>query len=85
LGDFQAINAAYPHFRYQNYMNRSKFREPDACNAYHELKKILPEFQKVDGAKKIAIEIDPNRNKSESFKQTIAGMYKMFNELKSQP
>lgn len=82
LGDFIAVNKAYPSFKYQNYINKSKFRIPDNCNAFDELKKILPEFQKVGGAKKIAPFIAISENKSESFKQTITGLIRFFESVK---
>ncbi|WP_281336801.1 DUF4276 family protein [Flavobacterium eburneipallidum] len=82
LGDFVAINEAYPNFKHQNYINKSKFRIPDNCNAFDELKKILPEFQKVGGAKKIASFININENKSESFKQTVTGLIRFFESVK---
>ncbi len=82
LGDFVAINKAYPNFKHQNYISKSKFRIPDNCNAYDELKKILPEFQKVGGAKKIAPFININDNKSESFQQTVTGLIRFFESVK---
>lgn len=81
IGDFEAINKAYPNFKYQNFINKAKFRVPDNCNAFDELKKILPEFQKVGGAKRIAPFISIERNKSESFKQTISGLINFFNTI----
>lgn len=82
IGDFVAVNKAYPSFKHQNYINKSKFRIPDNCNASDELKKILPEFQKVGGAKKIAPFINIVNNKSESFQQTISGLKRFFDLIK---
>jgi hypothetical protein len=82
IGDFEAINGAYQNFKYQNYVNKAVFRTPDNCNAYEELRKILPEFQKVGGAKKIAPHIRIEANKSESFQQTISGLTKFFERIK---
>jgi hypothetical protein len=82
LGDFLAVNKAYTSFKHQNYINKSKFRIPDNCNAFDELKKILPEFQKVGGAKKIAPFINIQDNKSESFQQTISGLIRFFETIK---
>lgn len=82
IGDFLAVNKAYPSFKHQNYSNKSKFRVPDNCNAFDELKKILPEFQKVGGAKKIAPFITIDGNKSESFQQTVNGLKRFFNTIK---
>ena len=84
LGDSVAVNKAYPNFKYRNYINKSKFRIPDNCNAFDELKKILPEFQKVGGAKKIAPFIDIQNNKSESFRQTIIGLIQFFERVKDE-
>jgi hypothetical protein len=82
IGDFEAVHKAYQNFKYQNYINKAKFRFPDNCNAYDELRKILPEFQKVGGAKKIAPFINIEINKSESFQQTISGLLKFFDSIK---
>lgn len=81
LGDFEAIGKAYPAFRFQNYVNKSKFRIPDNCNGYDELKKILPEFQKVGGAKRIAPFINLTENKSVSFNQTVTGLKLFFDAI----
>lgn len=82
IGDFEAVHLAYQNFKYQNFINKAKFRVPDNCNAYDELRKILPEFQKVGGAKKIAPYINIENNKSESFKQTISGLTHFFDSVK---
>lgn len=81
LGDFSAINKAYPNFKHQNFINKAKYRIPDNCNASDELKKILPEFQKVGGARNIAPFIDINQNRSESFKQTVTGVLRFFDAI----
>ncbi|WP_396177338.1 DUF4276 family protein [Flavobacterium sp.] len=81
IGDLEAVNKAYPNFKYQNYIHRAKFRIPDNCNASDELKKIVPEFQKVGGAKKIAPYINIKENKSESFKQTVTGLVRFFESI----
>lgn len=82
LGDFEAIGKSYPGFKFEKHINKSKFRDPDTCNAYHDLKKILPEFQKVDGAKRIAPNINITNNRSNSFHQTIRGMHKLLSEIR---
>lgn len=81
IGDFKAVNKAYNQFKYLNYINKAKFRIPDNCNAYDEIRKILPEFQKVGGAKKIAPFINIQENKSISFKYTIKGLIDFFKSL----
>lgn len=81
IGDFEAVHMAYQNFNYQNYINKAKYRIPDNCNAYDELRKILPEFQKVGGAKKIAPYINVEKNKSVSFQQTISGLLNFFENI----
>jgi hypothetical protein len=78
LGDFNSIQLAYPSFNANRYRNKSKFRNPDICNASNEIKKILPGFQKVSSAKKIAPFLDISNNKSESFNQFISGILLFF-------
>ncbi len=80
VGDLRAIANAYPTFRYQKFINKAKFRDPDTCNA-EDLKKILPELQKISSAKKIAPFIDIEHNKSASFMQTILGIKSFFNRI----
>lgn len=78
IEDFVAVNMAYPKFNYLNYIKKSKYRNPDICNASDEIKRLIPEFQKVGGAKKIAPFINIDINKSESFQQTISGLKLFF-------
>lgn len=78
IGDFVALNKAYPKFNYLNYIKKSKYRNPDICNASDEIKRLIPEFQKVGGAKRIAPFIKIDINKSESFQQTISGLKRFF-------
>lgn len=81
IGDFEAVNKAYPKFKHLNFSKTAKFRIPDSCNASDEIKKLIPEFQKVGGAKKIAPFIDIEKNKSESFQQTISGLKRFFESI----
>ena len=83
IGDFEAVHKAYPKFNPTNFKNKSRFRNPDICNASIEMKKIVPEFQKVGGAKKIAPFIDIEKNRSESFQQTISGLKRFFDIIKN--
>lgn len=80
LGDFIAIQHAYPDFKAENYINLSKFRSPDKLvNASEELQKILPVYQKISSAKKISHFLNIEQNKSESFNQFIAGIKRFVN------
>ncbi|MFZ4545514.1 MAG: DUF4276 family protein [Saprospiraceae bacterium] len=82
IGDFEAVHRAYQNFKFQNYIKKSKFRIPDNCNAYDELRKLVPEFQKVGGAKKIAPFIKIEENTSVSFQHMIRGLITFFDSIK---
>ncbi|MBN1952584.1 MAG: DUF4276 family protein, partial [Bacteroidales bacterium] len=38
LGDLDALQAVYPRFKAEKYKNRKLFRNPDECQASHEIK-----------------------------------------------
>ncbi len=83
LGDMDAIKQAYPNFAIEKHKNKAKFRNPDKLNAYDELQKILPEFQKIASAREISkkISISESTNKSTSFNQFISGVYRFFEDF----
>ncbi|TAD94731.1 MAG: DUF4276 family protein [Bacteroidetes bacterium] len=81
LGDMLAIEKSYPSFKADKYLRKMQFRNPDLLNnASQELRKMLPEFQKVASAKAISpnLNLDLNHNHSESFKQFISGIIRFF-------
>lgn len=53
LGDFLAIHKVYNNFKYKSYDGKAKFRIPDICNAYFELKKYFQNSKKLDGQRKL--------------------------------
>ncbi|GBU07069.1 hypothetical protein AwDysgo_04000 [Bacteroidales bacterium] len=81
IGDFEAIGAAYPQFDPSKYKDKARFKNPETCHASAVLKKILPGFQKVASAKKIAPFLNPETNRSQSFKQTILGIKNFFDAV----
>ena len=78
LGDMDAIQMAYPKFAAYKYKNKAKFRYPDNSNAYDEMRKIMPFFQKVEGARKISPHINITKNRSPSFHQFVTGLKTFF-------
>ncbi|MBI4801197.1 MAG: DUF4276 family protein [Elusimicrobia bacterium] len=72
LGDLKAVSFAYHNPSIAALSSRAKFRYPDRlANAEDELLKIVPEYQKVGGARVIAPFIDLSANRSHSFKVFI--------------
>ncbi len=81
LGDLDAVQQAFPKFNATTYKNKAKFRKPDLLNAADELSKILPDFQKIKGAKSISQYIDIQNNKSISFQQFVTGLQKILQSI----
>ncbi len=80
LGDMEAIKAAYPSFKPEKYKNKSKFRNPDWCNAAEELGKILPQFQKREASNNIPLYFDLSRNASPSFNHFLSGLKRILEQ-----
>ena len=55
--------------------NRAGYRDPDDVQQPSaEIAKLVPNFQKVSGARKMALKLSRNRNKSRSFQLLIKGV-----------
>ncbi|BAU26181.1 uncharacterized protein DUF4276 [Aneurinibacillus soli] len=80
LGDLLAVERAFnENGLFEKHGQKSKFREPDKLNnAAQELKKIIPSYQKVNGARKIAAYISIERNRSLSFRRLYEGINRMI-------
>lgn len=74
LGDMQAIEKTYPKFKASNHQRKAKFRCPDACNAFDELRKIIPDFQKGFASKTIPNYFHLDKNRSTSFNHLLTGI-----------
>jgi hypothetical protein len=87
LGDMEAIEKAYPKFKAKNYATKSKFRTPDNLNnSQEEIEKILPEFTKIDSAKRIAPHLNTDilsTNKSISFNIFLKGITDFFEKFEN--
>ncbi|MCU0327230.1 MAG: DUF4276 family protein [Spirosomaceae bacterium] len=79
LGDMSAIEKVYPKFKARNYQNKEKFRNPDLCNAFDELRKLIPEIQKGFASKNIPKYLNITQNQSISFQQFLSGINKFLN------
>lgn len=78
LGDMQAIEKVYPKFKAKRHANKAKFRNPDKCNAFDEIRKIVPEFQKNRASNEIVKHIDIEGNKSPSFRSLVTGIQRFL-------
>lgn len=72
LGDPQALALAYRDVKLRRLDARARFRNPDSVvNPAQTLERLIPEFQKVTGARQLAEVMDAGRNRSRSFQVFI--------------
>lgn len=74
----KSIQQVYPRFKVGSHKGKAKFRNPDVCNAYDELKKIIPDFQKGFASREIPKFMDIENNISDSFNQFRVGVIKFI-------
>lgn len=80
LGDFDAIEAAFPGFSANGVRARAKYRKVDAiANAAEELANLVPEYQKVGGSRKLGSVMNPDANTSHSFRVFVDGVKGLLN------
>ena len=77
FGDLKAVSLAYEK-DYTPLAAKRKYRTPDIIkNAKIELRKIIPAYQPIDGAKRISMYMDVNNNTSHSFNVFVNGVKKL--------
>lgn len=75
LGDLDAVAKAFDSPGITKYQNKRRFQNPDnLVNAKEELKKIVPNYQEISGARAISPLLDLNCNRSHSFKVFLKGI-----------
>ena len=79
LGDLQAVEKAYNIGGLSRRQQQRKYRNPDGLNnAAQELRRLVPTYQKISGARTIGQHMDINNNCSVSFRVFIEGVYKVI-------
>ena len=75
LGEPDALSDAFGREALRGIGQRARFREPDAVARPSEaVEQLVPEFQKVSGARRMARHVTRERNRSTSFRVFIAGI-----------
>lgn len=81
LGDFDSLAKAYAKPAIPKERNRTRYANPDGIpNAAEELCRLIPEFRKVDGARRMG-QVMPTaseRNRSRSFQVFVEGLRRHF-------
>lgn len=78
-GDLDALATAYERPDVARQAVKEKFRDPDALgNPVDDIRLLIPEYQKIDGARRVGPLLDPSRNRSRSFRVFCAGVRELF-------
>jgi hypothetical protein len=78
VGDWQAVAKAFEKPALAAHDRGAKFRNPDAVGSpSRELMRIIPSYQKRDGARRIAPLLSPQRNRSRSFQALWQSLHRM--------
>lgn len=68
MGNLKAVGLAFSAERVAKLQLKEKFRDPDRLiNAAREFKNLIPEYQKLSGARLMGRHIDPDESLSKSF------------------
>ncbi|QSV44491.1 DUF4276 family protein [Geobacter benzoatilyticus] len=69
VGDWDSVGTAFEQPRLANLKRKAMYQDPDRLsNPVTELRKVIPDYQKRDGARRIGRLLDPARNSSRSFR-----------------
>ena len=82
LGEPAALAEAFDNEKRRSMGLRARFRDPDRIqHPVNDLKKLVPEFQKISGARKMARFLSKKRNTSTSFRVLLSGVDKLRAKL----
>lgn len=81
LGAPESLAMSYPMARLPNIGRKAKYRNPDDLGSpSRELSQLVPEFRKIDGARRMGetMPTDETTNRSRSFQTFVKGVRKML-------
>jgi len=74
FGESKALAKAYDNSQLLRIENKAKYRETDAIQKpSKEIVKLIPEFQKLSGAKRLAKHLSREGNRSNSYRVFVSG------------
>lgn len=75
LGDLRALDDAFGVNNAQKVSTKAKYRDPDSIpKPSDEVRRLVPEFQKISGARKMGRYLSGDRNLSHSFRNFLHGI-----------
>ena len=82
LGDLKALAAAFDQAKANTPAQRKRFVDPDAWQKPSvEVKRLVPRFQKISGARAMGDQLDVLRNRSRSFQVFASGVRRVAAEM----
>ena len=86
LGDPDALARAFEKDNLRRIGRRARFRDPDSVQQPSKaLARLIPEFQKIGGARKMANFLSRERNSSASFQMLFSGLDRILSESCAKP
>lgn len=81
LGNLNAVEKAFGKSNLSKLQGKAKYRDPDLlANPSQELKKIIPEYQKLGGSREIAQYLTFSDNRSNSFNVFLSGIRRILTQ-----
>lgn len=82
LGEPAALADVFGNEQLRNMGSKARYRDPDAVvRPSEEIEKLVPEFQKVSGARRMAKRLSREGNSSRSFQVLIEGIFRLSTTL----
>jgi hypothetical protein len=78
FGDTEALSLAFDKKQLRTIGDKARYRDPDSM-AYpsKELSKLIPEFQKISGARKMSVHLSRTANRSGSYHELMDGIERL--------
>lgn len=78
IGDLESVERAYAKDGIAEMKSRAKYRNPDTlANPSEEMHKLIPEFVKLDGARRLGRELTLDSSSSRSFRVFVEGVKRL--------
>ncbi|MDE0630480.1 MAG: DUF4276 family protein [Caldilineaceae bacterium] len=83
LGEPDALAEAFGNERLRRIKRKARFRDPDTVQQPSKaIKRLVPEFQKGNGARMMANLLSRERNRSKSFQALLSGLDRLYAECR---
>jgi hypothetical protein len=78
FGDPEALSQAFDKKQLRNIGNKARYRDPDSIvSPSKEIAKLIPEFQKISGARKMSAYLSRRANRSDSYHALMDGLERL--------